>query len=244
MGQANMNIMEDASYSFSDVLKDWGYRVLLVLKYWKKLSIAGLFVSILFLTYAYLKPITYSARISFVVEDAKSGGGSLASALSGAFGIDLGGMAGGNSMIAGDNVLELLKSKSLIKKTLLTTINSSNLKDSNSTIADQYAKVNGLYNNWVKDLGRKIEFNKNGGLTEDSLLHIMIEKISEKELSIAKPDKKLSVFELQVTMKDELLCKLFCERLWLHPFTLKLKQKELEKTLHDYKKGRTALVFY
>lgn len=57
-----------------------------------------------------------------MVEDAKSGGGSLISALSGSLGIDIGGMSGSNSMLAGDNVLELLRSSSLIKKHYLQNL--------------------------------------------------------------------------------------------------------------------------
>lgn len=86
------------------------------------------------------------------------------------------------------------------------------------TLADKYAMVYGLKEQWKqnKHIQKEIDF---GGLSnkparvEDSLLQTLVTRIADKELNIAKPDKKLSIFELDATMRDEKLTQLFCERL-------------------------------
>jgi hypothetical protein len=181
---------------------------------WRLLAIAAIIGAILGLGYYFIKPVIYTARITFVVEESKSagGGGSLMSALAGQFGVDIGGLSGTSGVLAGDNVLQLLKSRSLIKKTLLTPFNGTR------SLADEYARVYGLDKKWLNSskVGRAISF-KPGILslprTEDSLLQRIIKKITEKELLIAKPDKKLGFFEMNTSMRSEALSALFCTRL-------------------------------
>jgi len=208
----NTQIQEDEAFSFKLLINQYKRQLLFTLGYWKKLAFAGIILALIAIVYAFFQPITYTARTTFVVEDAKSGGGSLVSALSGSLGIDIGGMTGSNSMLAGDNVLELLRSNSLIKKTLLTKFDTSGA----NTLADVYAEVYGWKANWKNNsaINKDIHFNIIP-LTrlEDSLLQIMVERIKLKEISVAKPDKKLGFFELQFSSRNEVLSKLFCVNL-------------------------------
>ena len=208
----NTQIQEDEAFSFKLLINQYKRQLLFTLGYWKKLAFAGIILALIAIVYAFFQPITYTARTTFVVEDAKSGGGSLVSALSGSLGIDLGGMSGSNSMLAGDNVLELLRSNSLIKKTLLTNFDTSGA----NTLADVYAEVYGWKAKWKSNstINKDIHFNIIQ-LTrlEDSLLQVMIERIKLKEISVAKPDKKLGFFELQFSSRNEVLSKLFCVNL-------------------------------
>ena len=208
----NTQIQEDETFSFKLLINQYKRQLLLTLGYWKKLAFAGIILALIAIVYAFFQPITYTARTTFVVEDAKSGGGSLVSALSGSLGFDIGGMTGSNSMLAGDNVLELLRSNSLIKKTLLTKFDTSGA----NTLADIYAEVYGWKAKWKSNStnNKDIHFNITP-LTrlEDSLLQVMVEQIKLKEISVAKPDKKLGFFELQFSSRNEILSKLFCVNL-------------------------------
>ena len=61
-------------------------------------------------TYVSIKPIKYTARSSFVVEDSKSLGGSgLMGAISGQLGPELLGALGGSNLLSGENIIELAK---------------------------------------------------------------------------------------------------------------------------------------
>jgi hypothetical protein len=163
---------------------------------------------------AWIKPITYTARLTFVVEDTKASGGGLISALAGQFGFDMGAMANSGSVLAGDNVQELLKSQKIIKQTLLTPF----AKNPKYTLADRYADTYKLKKKWKNSskIGRIISFppdKKDYTRLQDSLLHVIIKSIVEEELSVVKTDKKLSFFEINTTLRDEKLAQLLCSRL-------------------------------
>lgn len=206
-------IPDDEAFSFRAQLAKLGTTLRYVLGYWRILLVAAILGALVGLGYAWLKPTTFTARTTFVVEESKAGGGSIMSALAGQLGFDMGGLSGTSGVLAGDNVLELLKSNSLIRKTLLTPYDSTN-----RSLADVYAEVYGWKKKWEKDseVGKTVSFpagKENYPRMEDSLLQKMIKKITEDELSIAKPDKKLGFFDLQTTLRDEKLSLLFCKRL-------------------------------
>ncbi len=166
------------------------------------------------IAYAWYKPVTYTSRLTFVVEEAKGGGGSLLSGLAGQLGFDIGGMSGGGGVLAGDNVQQLLRSQKMIKNTLLTPYTDS----SALSLADQYALTTKLSSTWGSKYneGKPVRFpldSKKYTRLQDSLIQVIINRISEKELTVGKPDKKLSFFEASVTMHNEKLAQLFTTRL-------------------------------
>ncbi len=204
---------EEEIFSFRSLIKNWQESILYALSFRKWLALAAISGGLLGIGYAWIIHTTYTAKLTFVVEESKGSGGSVASALAGQFGFDIGGLSGSNGVLAGDNVLELLKSHTLIKKALLTPYDSSNM-----SIADKYAEVYHWKEQWKSNakVGKEIHFpvsQKQFSRLEDSLLHTIITRIEERELSISKPDKKLGVFVLQLTSRSERISQLFCERL-------------------------------
>jgi len=177
----------------------------------KTIVIAGILGAAIGFFYAWLQPLKYVSKLTFVLEESKSGSG-LAS-IAGQFGIDLGGSAGGG-IFSGDNILLFLKSESLIRETLFSAYDET----SKITLADRYAEVNELKKAWSKNekIGI-VEFSKYNNLNlprkEDSLLQTITDAIIKNELSISKPDKKASFIEVKTVMRDEWLSKLFSERL-------------------------------
>ncbi len=186
----------------------WKY----LLTKWKMIVLAGMIGGGLGFVYAYLQPIKYIAKMTFVVEDSKSSAGGLAS-LAGQFGFDIGG-GGGVSIFSGDNILLFLKSESLVRETLLTPFDEK----TGATLADRYAEVNKMKEGWSKNekIGN-IQFSKfnsdNLPRKEDSLLQTIESGIIKTELAIARPDKKASFLEAKTTTLDESFSKLFLDRL-------------------------------
>jgi hypothetical protein len=178
---------------------------------WVVILIAGLIGGMIGFYNASKKPIRYIAKMTFVVEDAKAGGG--IASLAGQFGFDVGG-GGGGSIFSGDNILLFLKSESLVRETLLTRLDEKN----ESTLADRYAEVNKLKEGWSKNekIGN-IQFSKftfeNLPRKEDSLLQGIEAGIIKNELAIARPDKKASFIEAKATTLDEAFSKIFLDRL-------------------------------
>jgi hypothetical protein len=191
----------------SDIIDDIKY----VLRFKKTLALVLIVGGSLGALLAWTWTPSYTARLTFVIDDSKSSGGGL-SALAGLAGFDLDALGGGSGVLAGDNVQELMKSKKLIKATLETAY------DEHSTLADRYAQINKLDKKWLKYSldGKIIRFPLNGlnnNRLQDSLLHEMTELILKGDFDIAKTDKKLSFFEVNATMDDERLAYLFCNRM-------------------------------
>lgn len=200
--------------SFYDLLKkgkSWIHY--LTSKWWILLIAAGI-GGTAGLIYSYYKTVTYTAKLSFLVEEGKAGGGGIAS-LAGQFGFDLGGLGGGNGLLSGDNILVFLKSTSLVKETLLTPYDSIGT----TSLADKYAEVTNLRKQWMenskiaKEIFFPVSHRQSSTRLQDSLIQVMVTRILKEELMVERPDKKATFVQVSASMQDELLAKYFCERL-------------------------------
>lgn len=203
----NLVIQKLISNTFSKIKSTFKERI-------KILLLVSCLGSILGLSLSFVKKTKYHAEITFLVEESKGGGGGLLSSIGSQIGIDVSSLTGGgNSIISGDNMLELLKSKSIMKECLLTPYQ----KDKNFLLADKYAEVYNFKEKWIKDLKitKQIYFtdpNLNPRL-KDSLLSSIIKQIHKKEFNVLKPDKKLGFFKVSVDTRDELLSIYLSERI-------------------------------
>jgi len=214
MSQPNTSYPYEPEFSLKRLLVQRVGDVKYILQFKKGLIIALLIGGMAGAFAAWYKSPTYTARLTFVVDDSKSIGGSGGglSALAGLAGLDLSSLSGASGVLAGDNVEELIKSRKLIQNTLLSAY------DDRQTLADKYAQAYKLDKKWLKYSpdGKTIRFPLNGvnaTRLQDSLLHEMVELILDNNFGIAKTDKKLSFFEVNTTMKDEKLAQLFCRRM-------------------------------
>ena len=229
------NYPYEQPFSFASWLNGWVVKIKKVISAnFKLVLIVVLIGAALGLAYSIFKPVRYNAEITFSVEDSKSIGGGLLSSLGGSIGMDIGSLTGsGNGVLSGDNVLSLLKSKSMMAECLKSPYpignNTSSTKTnaatdsnkqsaiSNYTIADRYADVYGLREKWAgnEKIGRAIYFGQpdQNVRLQDSLLKLIIKRIEEKELSVVKPDKKLSFFNIAINTKDELMSLLITQRI-------------------------------
>jgi uncharacterized protein involved in exopolysaccharide biosynthesis len=183
--------------------------------HWIKIVLVGFIGGCIGFVYAWMQPITYTARMTFVVEEGKSGSsglGGLAS-LAGQFGVDVGGSSGGG-VLSGDNILLYFKSESLAREVLLSRYESI----SNKSVADVYAEAYKLKEAWAKNekIGKVdfpiLETKKEYSRLQDSLLQQIISGIIKSKFTIARTDKKASFIEVSIKMENEKLAKLYCER--------------------------------
>lgn len=195
-------------------LKDW--RTYLLSKWWV-IGIMGVVGAGLGLTYALLESTKYVAKLTFVLEDSGSGSPLAAYAgLASQFGIDLGG-ASSSGVFQGDNILEFLKSRLMIEKTLLSPIKVNNNKE--QSLADLYIEIYHLDESWEKRPNLKgihFPFNLDRSkfsLEQDSLLNMIQKRIVKTNLKITKPDKKLNFISVTCTTPDQIFSKSFTERL-------------------------------
>ena len=210
----DLQLINDDEISIKEIvikIKSWaGY----LKSQWLKILTAGIIGGVIGYVYAFYQPVTYTAKLSFIVEDAKSSGMGGLSSLAGLAGFDIGSASGGG-LLSGENLLLFLKSNSLIKTTLLTPYDTVK----NYSLADKYADEYDLRSKWVKNkkINKIVYFPVQSKQIftrlQDSLLQALTEKILIKELIIERPEKKATFINVQTTMRDEMLAKWFCERL-------------------------------
>ena len=145
---------------------------------------------------SFIKP-EYLATSTFVLEEEKSGGGlGGAMGLASSFGLDLGG--GGGGLFTNSNIIELMKSKFVVEKTLLHSVKIGGKQIS---LADYYILENDLKEGWFK----KTVFDKISypivmdrtkfSLLQDSILQVISKELIKENLVIAQKDKKVSIID-------------------------------------------------
>lgn len=183
---------------------------------WRVILVFGVIGAIAGLVYAFLEKPIYKAELSFAVQEEKAAGGlSNALGVASQLGIDIGGTSAGGEFV-GDNLLELMKSRSIIEKTLLTQVNVDGKVE---TLAEFYIDFNKVRKDWEgkPELGN-IHFLADEGrskftLQQDSLLGLFYKDLIKKNLVIGKADKKLSIITLTVSSNNQLFAKYFAETL-------------------------------
>lgn len=188
-----------------------------LLSKWKIILVSGLIGAIVGVTYSVIKKPIYKATLTFAVEEEKNAGGGLGSALglASSLGLDLGGSGG--SIFAGTNLTELFKSRAMVEKTLLSTVNNANNKP--ETLVEQYIENEGWNDKWEKSAKMKdVQFLpgvKRSDYTrvQDSILGLIYDGLIINNLSVAQKDKKVAITTIDIKSTDEIFAKQFCEAL-------------------------------
>ncbi len=155
---------------------------------------------------ALLKP-AYAASTTFILEEKSAAGGGLAGIAS-QVGLDIGSLGGGGSSVfTGDNILDIIKSRVIIEKVLLSPVSGN----SGKTLADLYLNFSGLGSN----LPSPVSFEGNKPLTiyQDSVLFVMYDQIAKNHVSVDRLNKKGSIFKIVAVSSDQVFSKNLAERL-------------------------------
>ena len=192
-------------------IKEW-YQFLLTK--WRLIILAGIIGGLIGFTYAYFQKPTYKAALTFAMEEEKSGGGGLGGALGLAsqFGIDLGSSGGG--AFSGANLIELMKSRKLVEKTLLSPIEVDGKAQS---LVEYYLVFNEIKKDWdEKPLLKNVSFPIDADRTkftlqQDSILKNLAAGLIKKDLVISQKDKKVSILSIEMNSTNEQFAKVFCE---------------------------------
>lgn len=182
---------------------------------------------------SFQKPV-YESNLTFALDDGGAESGlSGALGLAAQFGINIGGST--QSVFTGDNIMEIIKSRKIIEQVLLSndTLNGKVL-----TMADYYNKV--MDKKWRNKSGI-INVNFPVGLQQgqfsylqDSILFCMYTEIAAHFLDISRPDKKLNIFQVNVTSPDERFTKIFTDKVLKETtqFYTELRTKKSQQTIN------------
>jgi hypothetical protein len=192
---------------------EW-YRYLL--SQWKMILLAGIIGAAIGLAYSFIKKPVFTATLSFALEDEKSGGGGLGSALglASSFGLDLGG--GGGSIFTGSNLTELFKSRAMVEQTFLTPVT---YEGKTISLAEMYIQNKEWRDGWKENPNfATIAFLPNADRrsytrAQDSILGVMYGDLSKNSLTVGQKDKKIAIISIDVASTNELFAKYFTEAL-------------------------------
>ncbi len=204
--------------SLKEIFKEIKIWYSYLLTKWTIIVLFGVIGAAAGIAYAYLKKPTYTAITTFVLEDDKGGNGGLGSiaGIASMAGLDLGN--GGGGIFQGDNILVLYKSRKMIKKTLLTTVDYQGKR---MLLVDRYIDFNKKREQWesnpkLKNINFLDSLNSDGrnfSRLQDSVLGSIIADIDQSYLKVTRPDKKLSIIKAEVISIDEFFAKSFNEQI-------------------------------
>lgn len=167
--------------------------------------------------YYFVQKPKYEAVCTFILEEKSTGGGSLAG-LASQFGLDIGGLSSGGSIFAGDNIMDILRSRKIVQKVLLSRVDTLNGKPG-KTLADYFLEYKGWKRKWPSKslLGRIDYANTHNDLAlnqvQDSVLNVIHEYILKNSLSTERLNKKGTIIKVQITESDQVFAKLMTDRL-------------------------------
>ncbi len=206
------SIQESDEISLKELIQKAGSILGYLKTQWWKLLLIALLGGIGGFFYAKFQKPQYTAKLTFALAEGgdKMGGiGSIASQ----FGLDMGGGSAG--AFSGDNLLELMKSRLLVEKTLLTSVDSAGKP---KLLVNQYID----FNKPKKPKPRKPEDplpvyftgneDKQGySLAQDSFLAKVSADLTKTNLQVAKMDKKLAIVSVSFTGEDQWFAKNFTQ---------------------------------
>lgn len=202
-----------------------------LLGYRWRLLLLGLLGGTLGFGYAhFFKKVTYTSRLTFVVEEKSVGGVGNLAGIASQFGFDFGGNGGG--LFTSDNLILLLRSQRIIESCLLMPLPElaeGNLL--NVYLKEHFEKPLKKGKIHLIDISKsRTSFSR----SEDSTLHVVIDLV-QKATHVARVDKKASIIELEVSDSNEK---------WAYLMSVELmeKAKNLYLELKTGKTERTIMV--
>lgn len=212
----------------------------------KRIVLISLLGALLGGAYGYFKKPTYNALLTFALEDEKSNGLSGALSIASQFGVDLGG-AKGSSAFSGPNLLELMKSRVMVEKALLSPYPNNPKK----TLIEYYIDQKGWREDWNESDNEKLKkctfpvgANRAGfNQTQDSILAVLHKSLTEKALTVDRKVKLTTIVSVEFSDKDELFAKYFTEALTenVSQFYIETRSKKA-KTNYEILKKQTDSV--
>lgn len=209
------NAVSDDEISLRDIILKVRKWIVYILGSWKIIVLFGLIGGSIGLYRAWTSKPRYKATFSFVLEDEKSGGMGGALGLASQFGLDLGSVSGGGAF-SGDNLLELIRSRSIVQKALLSAVTIDNKQQS---LLEYYISINKLRKAWSeKPELASLNYPINSDISkftriQDSVMMVIHQTIVNNFLTVAKVDKKLTILKVEVETTDENFAKFFTEAL-------------------------------
>lgn len=201
----------DNQFTFKEVAQGFSGWIAYFISQWKTLILAGILGIALGALVSVLDKPLFIASTSFVLEDGDTAGMGQMSGLASLVGVNLGSMGGTSGLFQGDNIMELYRSDRMLDEALLSPF------DENQLLIDRFIEFEKIHKRWASkvDIAR-MDFSiprEDFTVSQDSVVKEVAKLIRENQLSVAKPDRKLTIINVSISSEDEAYAKVFNERL-------------------------------
>lgn len=200
-----------------------------LIKKWWIFLLVGLAGGILGFIYASRQKPVYESYLSFALDEGGSEGGmSAALGLAAQFGLSMG---GAKDVFTGDNILEIMLSRRVVERTLLSV---DTIDNKPVVLLDYFLQTQG------GSKGKKPqirflpgEFAANFSYSKDSLLYKTYLYLKTNNITARRPNKKLNIYEVSVKSESEQFSKLFTDELIqvTNNFYTEISSKKSRETL-------------
>lgn len=181
------------------------------LSQWRIIVLAGIVGLGLGALVSVLKKPVFIASTSFVLEDGDGGGMGQMSGLASLVGVNIGSLGGTSGLFQGDNIMELYRSDRMLDEALLSDF------DGDGLLIDRFISFEEIDRKWKSKVDiPSMDFSiprDEFTVSQDSVVKEIAQLIRENQLSVAKPDRKLSIIQVTISSKDQAYAKVFNERL-------------------------------
>lgn len=207
-----------------------------LLKKWWVFLIVGILAGLVGIYYASQKTIVYKSKLTFALDEGD--GMSDAVSLATQFGLSIG---SGKNVFAGDNIIEIMKSRRIIERTLLS-VDTFNNKP--YTFIEYYLQQDKK----ARTKERNVHFPVGQLIStftyaQDSLLYKCYIDFANSYIVTNKPDRKYNIYEVNVINLDEKFTKDFTDRFVneTNKFYTEISTKKAKETL-DILEQRVAIM--
>ncbi len=207
-----MEVKKEEYYSFNELQGSLNSFLRHLRRKWLLLVLTILIsAGVGYLIYLFQKP-KYQATTTFILEEKSSQGG--LAGLASQFGFNVGGMSGGGGLFAGDNILDILRSKTVVQKVLLSPSGDSL---HSTSLADYFLDFSETRKKWKNDPRlATISFIPKGkrlSPVEDSVLNDIYEQFISKHLITERLTKQGTIIRVVVSERDALFARIMSKRL-------------------------------
>ncbi len=172
--------------------------------------------AIVAIIFGLLQSPKFDASTSFVLEEKTASGGGIAG-LASQFGFDISSLSGaGSGLFSGDNILEIVKSRVIVEKVLLSKVDSSKGAQG-PTLADLYLNFSSKGKNITKEV-QGISFANLSETTshspiQDSVLFVIYEDLTKNNITVDRLNKKGSIFKITTISDNSVFSKNMTDKL-------------------------------
>ena len=201
----------DNQFTIKEVIQTFSGWLAYFISQWKILLLAGIIgLGLGALVSIYKKPV-FIATTSFVLEDGDAVGMGQMSGLASLVGVNMGSLGGTSGLFQGDNIMELYRSGRMLDEALLSPF------DENQLLIDRFIAFEEIDRKWASKVDiEAMDFSiprENFTISQDSVVKEVAQLVRENQLSVEKPDRKLTIIQVTISSKDEAYAKAFNERL-------------------------------